>query len=222
MHSDRSPKAPGKLAGPDSLVRVGTDPAEGTLESPAAMRERKSHIFPREQDDHYVEPTWVPRRLFQQEAFQGLVWDPAAGFGRIIDAAIEAGLSVRASDLVDRGCDQVHIADFFSCTISTHNIVTNVPFAIAERFALHALNLATRKVAMLLPLARLNAAHWLKSTPLYRIWLLTPRPSMPPGRLIAAGHKPSGGRTDFCWLVWVQGFSGRPELRWLHRDKESE
>jgi hypothetical protein len=44
-------------------------------------------------------------------------------------------------------------------------------------FALHALSLATAKVAMIFPVARLNAAHWLRATPLRRVWLLTPRPS---------------------------------------------
>ena len=78
------------------------------------------------------------------------------------------------------------------------------------------------KVAIIFPVARLNAAHWLKGTPLRRIWLLTPRPSTPPGRVIAAGQKPGGGKTDFCWLVFEQGYTGRPELNWLHRDDGRE
>jgi len=44
------------------------------------------------------------------------------------------------------------------------------------------------------PVACLNAAHWLQGTPLRRISLLTPRPSMPPGHIIAAGSKPGGGQ----------------------------
>jgi hypothetical protein len=51
------------------------------------------------------------------------------------------------------------------------------------------------------------------------VWLLTPRPSMPPGEVIARGEKPGGGKTDFCWLVFDRTHSGPPELRWLHRDR---
>jgi hypothetical protein len=38
----------------------------------------------------------------------------------------------------------------------------------------------------------------------------------PLGDVIAAGHKPGG--VDFCWLVFERGYSGFPELRWLHRE----
>jgi len=69
-------------------------------------------------------------------------------------------------------------------------------------------------------LRRLNAAHWLRDTPLARIYLLTPRPSMPPGHVILAGEKPGGGSQDFCWLVFFHKHKGPPELRWLHRDQE--
>ena len=74
------------------------------------------------------------------------------------------------------------------------------------------------KVAMVFPTARLNAAHWLRGTPLVRILLMTPRPSMPPGHTIAAGEKPGGGKMDFCWLVWSVGFSGDASVKWLRRD----
>jgi hypothetical protein len=67
---------------------------------------------------------------------------------------------------------------------------------------------------------RLNAARWLSHTPLARIYLLTPRPSMPPGHVILAGEKPGGGSQDFCWLVWSRHHIGPPKLHWLHRDKE--
>jgi hypothetical protein len=67
---------------------------------------------------------------------------------------------------------------------------------------------------------RLNAAHWLKNLPLRCVWLLTPRPSMPPGAWIAAGNKPGGGTQDFCWLVFVRGYKGRREINWLHRGTE--
>jgi hypothetical protein len=64
----------------------------------------------------------------------------------------------------------------------------------------------------------LNAAHWLQETSLSRIWLLSPRPSMPPGSYILAGGKPGGGRADFCWLIFERGYAGPPTMAWLYRD----
>jgi hypothetical protein len=74
-------------------------------------------------------------------------------------------------------------------------------------------------VALLVPLRRLPAARWLASLPLETVYLLTPRPSMPPGTWIDAGNVPGGGSQDFCWLVINRTLTtGAPRLRWLHRD----
>lgn len=183
-------------------------------------RPLNAQIWQRETDEHYVEPKWCSRRLFQEEDFEGGVYDPCCGFGHIVISALEHGLKGYGSDLVDRGWDSTRTPhDFLTGHDEQHdNIVCNPPFNIAADFALHALKLARRKVAMIFPTARLNAAHWLRETPLARVWLMTPRPSMPPGHTITAGEKPGGGKMDFCWLVWTKAHAGPAELRWLRRD----
>jgi hypothetical protein len=50
------------------------------------------------------------------------------------------------------------------------------------------LELVPGKIAMIWLARRLNAARWLQDTPLARVYLLTPRPSMPPGHVILAGR----------------------------------
>lgn len=182
----------------------------------AEPRERKSHIWARSTSDHYVEPHWVSRRLFEAERFVGDIWDPACGFGTIVLSAVDAHYCAVGSDIVDRGFGQVQ--DFLASTTPVSNIVTNPPFDIISFFTLHALKLARKKVAVIFPVARLNAARWLQSTPLTRVWLLTPRPSMPPGHVITAGEKPGGGKTDFCWLVFEHGHIGPAQIGWLRRD----
>ena len=51
-----------------------------------------------------------------------------------------------------------------------------------------------------------------------RVWLMSPWPPMPPGSYLEAGHKPGGGRLDFCWLIFEHDYSGEAEVRWLRRD----
>jgi len=58
---------------------------------------------------------------------------------------------------------------------------------------------------------------WLVNSPLARVYLLTPRPSMPPGQVILAGEKPGGGTQDFVWLVFERDHVGPAHLRWLRR-----
>jgi hypothetical protein len=78
--------------------------------------------------------------------------------------------------------------------------------------------LGASKVGFLFPIARVNAAwRWLEPLPLARLYLLTPRPSVPPVTAKVIG----GGRVDFCWLVLNRAHVGPPTWGWLHRDRES-
>lgn len=185
-----------------------------------AIKKLDAHVWEREANEHYVEPAWCSKRLFEDEDFKGGVYDPCCGFGTIVISALKHGLNGYGSDLVDRGWDSTRTPhNFLSASEEMHdNIVCNPPFNIASSFAAHALKVSRRKVAMVFPTARLNAAHWLKGTPLRRVWMMTPRPSMPPGHTITAGQKPGGGKMDFCWLVWEIGHNGAAEIRWLRRD----
>ena len=189
------------------------------------MKRRDSHIFEKEKHGHYVEPEWCSRRLFEVEKFKGPIYDPACGWGRILHEAADAGYKVLGSDIVDRqrhGLNGVFSEYDF---LSRHrkfggSVVCNPPFDHVEEFCRHALDLGATKVAVICLTRRLNAAHWLRELPLRFIWLLTPRPSMPPGSWIVAGNKPGGGTQDFCWLVFELGYTGHPQIGWLYRGEK--
>jgi hypothetical protein len=193
------------------------------------VKARRSHIFPKATDGHYVEPAWCSERLFAIEPFGApgaLVLDPAAGWGNIPRAAIAAGYTAVASDIADRldhrGLEGIrfHICNFLeeSPVRSAWSVACNPPFDRVREFCERGLEIATYKVAMIVPLRRLPAARWLESLPLESVYLLTPRPSMPPGAWIAAGNIPGGGSQDFCWLVFnKRAGSTAPRLRWLPR-----
>lgn len=181
-------------------------------------RQLNAHLWDRVDNEWYVEPSWVAERLFEEIEFKGTVYDPCCGMGRIPLAAMKCGLRALGSDLVHRGWDSTP-QNFADHRTKHSNIVCNPPFKIAREFALHALECSRDKVAIIFPTARLNAAgSWLRMTPLSKILLLTPRPSMPPGKYILAGKKPGGGKVDFCWLIFEQGYRGKAATDWLHRD----
>ena len=194
--------------------------ASGTSDPNLGKKPRLSHVWSREADDHYVEPVWVSRRLLEEEDFNrdNVLLDPCTGFGRIADSAKSAGYVVVTADIVDRGYPECRIQDFLDRKSVPPTVVGNPPFNAVEAFARHALELGARKVALIFPTARLNAARWLQELPLRRVWLLTPRPSMPPGYVIARGDRPGGGKVDFAWLIFERGYVGKAEIDWLHRD----
>lgn len=190
-----------------------TQPLRGPL------RKRDSSIWSRDPHDFYVEPEWCSERLFEAEQFRGEIWDPACGTGRIIRSAGRVGLDAVGTDLVDRGFGGVH--NFMTTKSFADNIVSNPPFGIAGAFVRRALDLSARKVAMLLPANWVQGdkrSRWLETTPLVRVYFLTPRPSMPPGTVIQAGVKPGNGTTDYAWFVWDRGYQGPAEIGWIRRD----
>ena len=192
-------------------------------EAPEGATPINAHLWARHPEDYYIEPAWTSSRLFQAERFDGTILDPACGSGRIVRSAEEAGLIARGSDIVDR--PRITEAPFYRSDFrgiqDVDNVVSNPPFGVADEFARRMLRIARRKVALLLPaqwVAGDERGRWLGTTPLLRVYQITPRPSMPPGPVIEAGIAPGGGKKDFVWLVWLRGYDGPPEFRWLRRD----
>jgi hypothetical protein len=197
-------------------------------------RNRATHIWEADALGHYPEPLWCSARLFEAERFGAkgaLVLDPCSGWGRIAHNAIGAGYAGLAVDIADRRNEtfchngfKFIRGDFLKDPIPLPPItsaVFNPPFHndFIQRFIERAFDIATYKVAALVPLRRLPAARWLERTPLETIWILTPRPSLPPADYIRAGNEPHGGGQDFAWLIFnKQTTADAPRMKWLHRD----
>jgi hypothetical protein len=180
-----------------------------------------AHVWPKDEHGFYVEPAWCSTRLFEVESFVGPISEVCCGFGNAAEAAFAAGYLVIATDLIDRGYQRLdEVANFLQCERPVANIVCNPPYHLSREFIRHALKVTTGKVAMIWLARRLNAARWLTDTPLARIYLLMPRPSMPQGHVIAAGEKPKGGKQDFVWLVFDRSQVGSPTIHRLHRDRK--
>jgi hypothetical protein len=189
--------------------------------SRALHKSKRNKKWKRHPQDWYVEPSWSTNMLFAAEKFEGRVWDPAAGIGPHPDA----GTSCRA-----RGRGERHRGprlrrsrrNFLRAgRAQAPNIVCNPPFKIAREFVKRALELADARLrSCCLPpgCTGQTRSRWLASTPLRRVYFLAPRPSMPPGPVVMAGHEPSNGLSDFAWFVWHKGYDGAPEIRWLRRD----
>lgn len=200
----------------------------GPLRGP--LRKRESSLWEREANDWYQEPRWVSKRLFEDETFRGSLCDPACGGGNIVMEAMEAGLApVIGSDIVQRDAAFGSIIrDWMTYDgPGFDNIVSNPPFGLCDDrkagthpFVEKCLAKANRKVALLLPANWVQGdkrSRWLEKSPLRRVWFISPRPSMPPGHVIAAGAKPGNGTTDYAVFVWQHDYDGPPEVRWLRK-----
>ena len=114
----------------------------------------------------------------------------------------EAGLSVYASDLYDRGFGISGVDFLKAAHQKADNIITNPPFGLAESFILHALSLAEKKVAIFSRLAILESArryrNIFKDNPPTRILVFTERVTLYPSGLVTAGTS----TIAYAWLIW--------------------
>ena len=204
--------ATGKQAKPVA-VRAGSDLA-GDFE-------RAEHLA-REPDEFYPTPP-EPTRAFLHAEIDRLrafpnIWEPAAGDGAMVREMESLGLTVTASDLVDRGCG-ASIRNFYDFEQRpAPAIVTNPPFNECNwrdgraRWITHALDrLDIAYMALLLNWS------WPGAAGLASLWS-----SSPPARVYLMRWK-----VDFTgqgappmlngWFVWDREHQGEPVLRMLDR-----
>lgn len=211
-----------------------------------AARARQSHIFERQAEDWYCEPSWCWQRLFERKGFvRGMtVLDPACGLGTCVEAAKAAGMHALGTDIVPRWEARpdrqglYEVSDFLKPSFTEGGwpvrqtagwqfpdaICSNPPFKHAREFADLALRRTAGSVCLLLPtkwIQGADRARWLDKTPLHKVLFICPRPSMPPGHVIVSGQKPGNGTVDFAFYWWLRGYDGAPQVGWLQRDGEA-
>jgi hypothetical protein len=141
--------------------------------------------------------------LLQEEEFHGSIWEPCCGDGAIVKAITikYPNAHMMWSDIYYHGFQGTFQLDFLKSNIKVDNIITGPPYlkneycAGKDAFADHAYNLATKKVALLLPTTALGAEKRTKG-----IW--TKQRRIPVGKIWY--HK----GTEFeiginsCWHIW--------------------
>lgn len=182
----------------------------------------KADALEREKDDFYPTPP-EPTRAFLHAEIDRLrdfnaIWEPAAGDGAMVREMESVGLTVRASDLVDRGCG-ADIRSFYDFPVAPSGaIVTNPPFQECgwgngkARWLYHALgNLNVEYMALLMnwgfPGAGGLAPFWAEFPPA-RVYLMRWKIDF-----TGQGAPPMLNG----WFVWDKLWDGETVLRMLDR-----
>jgi hypothetical protein len=189
---------------------------DGTIDIRTARKiaRRRAHRKQRAEND-FPTPPEATLALLERESFVGDVWEPSCGRGDMSKVLLEHGLKIYSSDLIDRGFGD-EVGDFFQMEKTFPNIITNPPYSpppLAQRFVEHALECATKKVAMLLRLDFLESQErkeFLENSPLSTVYVFSWRISFYPG-VENRGHSP----TAYAWYIWDFDFHGEPRIRWI-------
>lgn len=175
----------------------------------------------RESDDFYPTPHEPIRALLHAEGgrlrqFTRGIWECAAGDGALVREMRACGLTVHASDLVDRGCGAT-IRDFYaygSADAPADAIVTNPPWGEGQEWALHGRDkVCAPYMALLMPW------KWPASGKMSALWDIDPpaRAYLMRWRIdwTGMGANPSND----AWYVW-DGNTPLGETRMLMLDRK--
>lgn len=156
--------------------------------------------------DFHPTPKHVTEALIARERFRGIILEPASGDGAIVRVLREAGYTVTGTDIT-KG------RDFLATRKGVENVVTNPPYAdgMAEKFCRHALAIAKKKVAMLVPMWILEGVQrhdLFTRQPLKAVYIFSRRPTFGEDQ---EHHAPFGT----CWIVWDKRYKGKPHIEWV-------
>ena len=205
--------------------KAGGDARQDVLMTTAISR-RADDL--RRADDFY--PTGQPEAIRALLAYDGAVikacgsvWEPACGDGAMVREIRGAGLVCVASDLVDRGCPDSSVADYFGCDAARGGaVITNPPYHLINArdgkgaWLRHSLALpGWRYLALLLswdwPAARANGlGALLDANPFSYCYLMRWKLDF-----TGAGSPPQRN----AWFVWQRGWQGVGQaIRFMDRE----
>jgi hypothetical protein len=159
-------------------------------------------------DDFFPTPPEVTQELLNHFTFEGEIWECACGDGAI-SKVLEANgyTNIYSSDLVNRGYGEYDKDFLLLNNRKCENIITNPPFKNAADFMEKALELATKKVAMLMPIRYLTSkvrTDIFNKYPLHAILII-------PYKIDFTGS--NNPRDEAAWFVWDKSTK---EQRILH------
>jgi hypothetical protein len=183
----------------------------------AGRHRTREHVL-----DCYDTPACAVRALLKVEQLPREIWEPAAGTGTIVEILRAAGHEVMASDVADRGCPSCLTIDFLRPDLPARSpcILTNPPYAQAERFVELALNRAPL-VIMLLRLAFLESArrsYLLDEGKLARVHVFANR--LPMMHRAGWTGKRASSAMPFAWFVWSRKHRGKATIDRIFWERE--
>lgn len=138
----------------------------------------------------------------------------------MVKALQQNGYDVIATDIVDRGCPNVGIMDFFTLGECKCDIITNPPYKYAKEFVEHALDIVGygRKVAMFLKLTFLESKSrkaLFEKYPPKKIWVFSERVQCAKNGDFELYKKSGATAVAYGWFVWEKGYKGEPTVGWI-------
>lgn len=185
------------------------------------METNKAHLMTgysdnRQPYDLYHTPPSATIALFRTGEFdkKKTILEPSCGAGYLSEAAKSLGYKVSSYDLnyFSYGTGGV---DFLTHNKEFYNnppyVITNPPYKFATEFIMHAKEVASEKVAMLLKLNSIAGLDRYK-----KVWT---DKEFPAKRVVVFVKRldfmlKSSPTLEYCWVIWEKYYMGPTQLSW--------
>lgn len=166
----------------------------------------------RKSNDFYPTPGYAIDDILNRVKFEGDIWEPSCGNGAISKKLKERGYdNIRSSDLYDYGYGESGI-DFMKQQYPCDNIITNPPFNISTKFAIHGLNFVRKKMVLLNKLTFLEGkerqSKLFNQNHLESVYVYS-------HRINFADENKRGGMLSFAWFVFDKRHNGPANIFWI-------
>ena len=178
---------------------------------------RNFAVEERQSEDFYATEPRAVTELLERESFSNTILEPCVGMGHIASVLTGGGYTCIGYDIIDRGYPGTEIKDFLTLQENKHDIITNPPYKFCKEFVEHALDISPNgtKIAMFLKLTFLESMsrkELFEKYPLKTLYVFSSR------RKCAKNgefEKISTSAVAYGWYVWIKGFDGIPQIRWI-------
>jgi len=168
--------------------------------------------------DYYATDPKVIKGLLENEKF-GTVWENACGGGHLSKELINSGFKVFSSDIIKRDfeCKELDFMQYEKTNLDL-DIITNLPYNIAQEFIEKSLNVVNvgRKIAMFLKLTFLEGQKrrkFFEKYPPKKVCVYSARVQVARNGDSKMFKKSSAA--CYAWFIWEKGFKGDPIIKWI-------
>jgi hypothetical protein len=183
--------------------------------------------YARKELDLYETPEWVTEALITHIDQPELIWEPACGFGKMLDVLQrKTGAKVLATDISDgpefdfldlsSAEDAQRLVNPSEVIGEVRAIVTNPPYNLAEQFCEHALRLMEPKGGLVAMLLRTDFDHAKSRTHLFRDCPAFAKKLVLMKRIVwfvdDNGKPKASPSFNHCWMIWDWKHEGPPTI----------
>ncbi len=172
----------------------------------------------RQAEDFYATDPIAMVKLLEIEKFNQNIWECASGENHLVAPLVEAGYSVRSSDLIKR-TDTTEQLDFLQCNDSWDgDIVTNPPYKYAQQFVEKGMDVISdgNRIALFLKLQFLEGK---KRRELFNRY--PPKVVYVSSSRIKCAKNGDFDKYDssaiaYAWFIWEKGYKGETVIKWFN------